>query len=53
MTDKSVHSVMLYKENIYYYGWNVVVAISAVFIGIYIPLNLVIDQGLYLYKYYL
>lgn len=38
---------MLYKENIYYYGWNVIVAISAVFIGIYIPLNLVIDLGEY------
>lgn len=38
---------MLYKENIYYYSWNVIVAISAVFIGIYIPLNLVIELSEY------
>lgn len=34
---------MLYKENLYYYSWNVIVALSAIYIGIYIPLNLVID----------
>ena len=36
---------MLYKENLYYYSWNFIVAISAIYIGIYIPLNLVIDLG--------
>ena len=34
---------MLYKETLYYYSWNVLVAACAIFVGIYIPLNLVID----------
>ena len=38
---------MLYKENLYYYSWNAVVAVSAIFVGLYIPLNLVIDLGEY------
>lgn len=38
---------MLYKENLYYYSWNAVVAASAIFVGLYIPLNLVIDLGEY------
>ena len=38
---------MLYKENIYYYSWNAIVAASAIYIGLYIPLNLVLDLGDY------
>ena len=38
---------MLYKENIYYYVWNAIVAISAVYMGTYIPLNLVIELSDY------
>lgn len=34
---------MLYRENLYYYVWNVVVTLSAIFVGLYLPLDLALD----------